>query len=113
MALIVHAMGAYASYSPVETGWRQADFNVNKLVKALKGDQINWYAELRDTEGTLKRNDKDSPNVALQLFGNWADARLREIDLCDVTLVPVPLSSCTLFAQVTTPIRMARGGRAF
>lgn len=111
MTLIVHAMGAYASYAHDEIKWRQDDYNVNKFVKALKGQQVNGFADLRDIDGSTKRINQESAGLAFELFGRWAAARLRQLDLCEATLVPVPSSSCTAFTDVTTPVKMARAVR--
>ncbi len=108
MALTVHTMGAYASYLNEEIGWRQIDYDINKLIKALKGDPIKGYADLFNLEGKVVRLSSDNPDVAFKLFGDWAAKRLREIHLTDCTLVPVPSSSCASFADTTSPLRMAR-----
>jgi hypothetical protein len=108
MALMVHSMVAYPVYPAQETAWRQPDYNANKLIKSIKGDAINGYADIRDVDGTWVRINNQSSEPAYQLFGRWAARRLAELNLGPVVLVPVPSSACTAFDMVTTPVRMAR-----
>lgn len=107
MALIVHSMVAYPVYASQETAWRQADYNANKLVKSLKGDAINGYADIRDVDGTWVRINNQSCEPAYRLFRNWGARRLAELNEGPVVLVPVPSSTCTTFDMVTTPVRMS------
>lgn len=111
MALIVHSMVAYPVYPSQETAWRQPDYNANKLVKSLKGDQINGFAIVRDVNGTYVRITAQSSEPAYRLFGNWGARRLTQLNLGSVVLVPVPSSACTAFDMVTTPVKMARALR--
>lgn len=108
MTLIVHAMGAYASYSIEEHAWRQADYNINKLVKALKGETFTGYADMKDVNNSWLRITPANSTVAYQLFGNWANDRLRNLKIQEFVLVPVPSSTCTTYHDVTTPVRMAQ-----
>jgi hypothetical protein len=111
MALIVHSMVAYPVYPSQEIAWRQPDYNANKLVKSLKGDQINGFAVIRDVTGTYVRITSQSSEPAYRLFSNWGARRLTELSLGPVVLVPVPSSTCTAFDMVTTPVKMARALR--
>ncbi len=108
MALMVHSMVAYPVYPSQETAWRQADYNANKLIKSIKGDAINGYADIRDVDGTWIRVNSQSSEPAYRLFRNWAARRLAQLNLGPAVLVPVPSSACTAFDRVTTPVRMAR-----
>jgi hypothetical protein len=107
MTLVVHAYGAYASYANADIPWRQDDYNVNKLVKALKGKEFKGHADIRGADGQSRRITHQNPQAALHLFSTWAATRLRDLQSRRVVLVPVPSSLCTAFGQPTTPMRMA------
>lgn len=105
MTLIVHAMGTYASYT--EPPWRQADYNINKLVKSLKSEHFGGYAKMRDTDRSWKQITAEDDTAAYALFSHWAQQRLRTLNLERFILVPVPSSTCITYDAVTTPSRMA------
>ncbi|WP_140636170.1 hypothetical protein [Methylibium rhizosphaerae] len=107
MALIVHSMGAYASYPNDRIEWRRADYDLNKLVKSLKGDPVKGYAQLRDAERVLRRITDSDRQPALAYFSAWAAKRLRSLNLGRVVLVPVPSSDCTSYRHVGPPYEMA------
>jgi hypothetical protein len=112
MTLVVHAYGAYASYANADIPWRQDDYNVNKLVKALKGKEFKGHADIRGADGRSRRITHQNPQAALLLFSMWAATRLRDQQLHRVVLVPVPSSSCTVFGQPTAPMQMATSVQA-
>lgn len=107
MPLIVHSMGAYASYSFEETDWRQSDHNVHKLVKSLKGEPFKGYADIRGADNRIRRVVPGSSKPAYTLFGLWAAARLTKLQIEEFVLVPVPSSTCTSYSARTTPSNMA------
>lgn len=107
MSLIVHAMAAYASYPIADTPWRQVDYNINKLVKSLKGEPFNGYANMQDIDGHWRQITTQS-DIPYYLFARWASQRLRDLNLGQIILVPVPSSSCITYDAVTTPVKMAR-----
>ncbi|MBL8517283.1 MAG: hypothetical protein JNM76_09990 [Betaproteobacteria bacterium] len=107
MALIVHALGAYASYPHTETPWRQADFNINKLVKSLKGEPFRGYADIIGVDRKARRIVPENDRAAYTIFGGWAAARVGSLNLDEVVLVPIPSSACTSFDVGSTPLRMA------
>lgn len=107
MALIVHALGAYASYPSDRIPWRSADYEMNKLVKSLKGETVKGYAQLRDVDRNLVRITDADPGPALQYFSAWAAKRLKSLGIARFVLVPVPSSSCASYRDVGAPYRMA------
>jgi hypothetical protein len=113
MPLIVHALGAYASYSKNDIPWRPDDYNVNKFIKALKGKPIVGYGSLPSVRGGTLRYTQDSPVNALILFGYWGVDRLRALNFGQVVLVPVPSSTYVDFAMHTAPTRMAQFVQVF
>ena len=108
MALVVHALGAYASYPIDRIGWRRSDFDVNKLVKSLKGEPVKGYSHLRDVNNKIHRIAEGDNTPALLYFSAWAARRLLSLKLGRIALVPVPSSSCTSYRSDTTPCAMAR-----
>jgi len=88
----------------VDSRWRGHDHDSRKLVRLLKGEGINGFANIRlPTQSAFRiENDEGSRREALDAFGKWAVARLRqEIDEPPVALVPLPSSSSTDFGDTT------------
>lgn len=108
MTLIVHALGAYASYGVETCAWRRGDYDINKLVKSLKGDAFPGYADLRDVRGNWHRIEVRDRTPAFAYFSAWAAKRLRTLDLGPFCLVPVPSSQSISYTSDSTPMRMAR-----
>ena len=111
MALTVHAQCSYASYSRDAIPWRQGDYNANKLVRSLKGEAINGYAEIRDARGNWHRIAMGSRQPALSCFAQWALQTLRAHAEFPVVLVPMPSSSCVDFLAACPPNDMAEAVR--
>lgn len=112
MALVVHAMGAYASYSSSEIEWRRDDYDINKLVKSLKGEQVKGYAKLRGADRVLRHITNGDRDPALQYFAAWAERLLGSLDLGRIVLVPIPSSSCTSYRHGGAPFDMANAIQA-
>lgn len=110
MTLLVHAYGAYASY--VDPKWRPADYDINKLVKALKGEPFNGYARIYGRDGQWRHITPDTRPLAYETFAAWAAERLAALNLGSVVLVPVPSSSCTGYSVQTCPLAMAQAIQA-
>jgi orotate phosphoribosyltransferase-like protein len=106
--LIVHAMCAYASYGEEIASWRQSDFNVNKLVKSIKGSEFKGYADLKDVDGKWRRIASGNRVEAISLFARWASRRIKDEGLGEIALVPVPSSDCTSYEDSTLPLTLAR-----
>lgn len=105
MALVIHGLGNYPKFVP-GVPWQQDHYNVNKLVKALKGDTVKGFAEFLCADGVRRRFDEATKAVALDIFAVWATHRLLQITNGAVTLIPVPSSSQTAFDQDAAPGRM-------
>jgi hypothetical protein len=108
MTLIVHALSAYASYKRDEIDWRDIDYDINKFIKALKRKEFKGGGGLTDAHGTRLLFSQANPDNALTIFGCWGARRLRQLNLGDVTLVPVPSSKSVEFGTECAPLRMAR-----
>lgn len=106
MPLIVHALGAYASYSYEDTEWRNIDYDINKFVKALKQKEFKGGGGLTDVYGSRLLFSQAKPSNALTIFACWGARRLRQLNLGEVTLVPVPSSKCVEFGMDSAPMRM-------
>jgi hypothetical protein len=104
MTLWVHATGAYRS--DVASKWRPADYNVRNLVKALKGESFKGYSNVAFAGKNYTFTAQDTA-PAYQLWSNWAAARLHELKLGKVTVVPVPASDQVTYGQATCPVKMA------
>lgn len=107
MTLVVHACGAYPSYSRDDCAWRNGDYGVNRFVKALKGKQFSGYADLFGTDQRFRRITHEQPAGALDHFALWSAQQVHSLQLMPAVLVPVPSSECTVFGQNTAPRRMA------
>ncbi len=112
MTLIVHALGAYASYSYDDHEWRREDYDINKLVKSLKGENFNGYANMRDANGIMRRIIESDPSAALAYFAAWGAQIISDMTARDIVLVPVPSSQCVSHAAVSTPYAMANALQA-
>lgn len=113
MSLLVHALGAYASYSRDDIDWREIDYDINKFIKALKHKEFKAAGGLTDAYGTRLLFTQAKPNNALTIFGCWGARRLRQLNLGGATLVPVPSSKCVEFGMDSAPLRMARELQAY
>lgn len=107
MSLIVHALSAYASYKREEIDWRDIDYDINKFVKALKHKELKGSGGLTDAHGIRLLFSQAKPDNALTIFACWGARRLRQLNLGEVTLVPVPSSKCVEFGMDSAPMRMA------
>lgn len=107
MALIVHSLGAYATYPNERIEWRRADYDLNKLVKSLKGEHVKGFANLYDADKVLRYISNADRQPALDYFAAWAAKRLRLLDAGRVALVPVPCSRCTSYRDGSAPYDMA------
>lgn len=108
MTLIVHALGAYPSYSRELIAWRGDDYNVNKFVKALKRKEFQGHGSLPSYGGGRRQFTYQAPANALVLFAEWGAARVFQLRVNDRVLVPVPSSTCTSFGMDSAPVRMVQ-----
>lgn len=109
MTLILHSTGAYACYPNSKTTWRRDDYDVNKFVKALKGETVKGHATLKGADSALRVIDEAHKERAFGHFHAWGAQRWRSLGAAQASVVPLPSSSCTDFAAVTTPTRLAAG----
>lgn len=107
MTLIVHSWGAYASYPREKYAWRNEDYTVNRVVKALKGAAFKGYANVVDANGIARRVEQGSKSSATAIFAAWAARRVQELALAPTVFVPVPSSTCTAFGAPSAPQSMA------
>lgn len=107
MSLVVHALGAYASYPREKFPWRRRDYDVNKLVKSLKGEKVNGYADLRGPDNQWHQVSNEDRQPALRYFAAWAADRVESLGLGRVVLVPMPSSNATTYRAVSAPFEMA------
>jgi len=108
MSLFVHTMGAYASYPRSEYEWRDDDYRVNKLVKAVKGVPINGSAQILSLDKQWITIDNTNRANAFELFGRWGAKKLAELGISSATLVPVPSSSHTVENELFTGTQLAQ-----
>lgn len=108
MALIVHAYAGYAAYPPSEHKWRQADYDINKLVKAIKGEPIKGYADILDPNGVMRRIEEGGRQRAFNLFGLWGAQCLAGLGVKKCQLIPVPASGHVDFAAAFTAGKLAK-----
>jgi hypothetical protein len=107
MTLVVHSFGAYASYSRQDYAWRPDDYGVNRVVKALKGERINGYADVRGADGIVRRITAGGREAALATFVAWGVTQVPNAFALPVILVPVPCSQCVQFQNASAPRAMA------
>lgn len=89
MARPIRVLSRAAYRTSVDEDWRPIDHKMNKLVKALKGLQINGYVEVW-VKGEMRRYSQQNAGDILQIIhGSIAKKLSREIE-DDFTLVPVP-----------------------
>lgn len=112
MTLIVHTLGAYASYSYDEHEWRREDYDINKFVKSLKGENFTGYANMRDVNGINRRIIDSDPSAALAYFAAWGAQLINDMAAGGIVLVPVPSSQCVSHEAVSTPYTMANALQA-
>lgn len=75
--------------------WRGDDYDSYKFVQALKGNQINKYAQV-PILGTRRRLDQSNAHEAVDWFGEFATAYIKSARLArPLALAPIPNSSCT------------------
>lgn len=108
MALIVHAFGAYASYDSPETPWRAVDYDVYKLVKAIKGEPFRGYATMQTADRRWLRFTAEETTNAWPIFASWAAHTVIHVAPAGTILVPLPSSGTVEFGQDSTPLRLAR-----
>ena len=106
MTLVIHGLGNYPKFVP-GVPWQQGHYNVNKLVKALKGDTVKGFAEFLCADGVRRRFDESTKHIAFDIFAIWAEHRLSQITARPITLVAVPSSTQIDFDQDAPPGRMA------
>jgi len=94
MVLRLHVHGGYPSYAGLGIEWNDADWQAFKLVKALKGQPFNGYADCQRPNGQWVRITQEKSAGAFRIFGEWGAAKLSELGLRKGFLVPVPSSGC-------------------
>ena len=76
--------------------WRSEDYDAYKWVQALKGNQLNGYAQV-PVQGVLRRLSNQNLGSAIDWFGKMAVQELARRSLAGpFLLIPVPNSGCVL-----------------
>jgi hypothetical protein len=106
LPLNVYSWGAYAAYDHNVTPYRQEDFNVNCMVRAVKGTlSARQYATVTAPDGITYRIAAGSEPLAFNIFGQWGALLLAQ--WTNTILVPVPSSSHTTLGIPFTGSRLA------
>lgn len=98
MTLWAHCYGGYASYDSAYE-WGNDEYRAYKLIQTLKGEAINGYAELRRLNGTWTTITTANPSGAFAVWGEWAAAKVQQLESEGAFLIPVPSSSCLAIGQ--------------
>ena len=76
--------------------WRSEDYDSYKWVQALKGKELNKYAQVT-VRGTIRRLSNENLADAIQWFGEFVEEYLQKEPVKGPFLVvPVPNSSCLM-----------------
>jgi hypothetical protein len=94
MALWLHVHGGYPSYEGMGVTWNEDDWRANRIIKALKSQPFNGYADCQRPNGQWVRITTANPTGAFRIFGEWGAAKLQQLGLKGGFLVPVPSSAC-------------------
>jgi len=98
---------AWAAYRTDKGDWRQDDHNASKLIKALKGDDINMFAKIPTIDGNRRRLTNSNRHMAAIWFAEWAARRIDTEMVLPVSLVPVPNSEATAESTDFATARLA------
>lgn len=74
--------------------WRQVDYDTNKMVKCLKGEEIKGYFDLR-VAGKIQTFKEDNREEFLGILCRIVARKLDKLNLPGYSLVPIPNSSAT------------------
>jgi phosphoribosylpyrophosphate synthetase len=106
LTLNVYSWGAYAAYDHTVTPYRQEDFSVNCMVRAIKGTlSAKQFALVTAPDRATYRITAGSESLAFNVFGQWGASVLRQ--WTNTILVPVPSSSHTTLGIPFTGSRLA------
>jgi len=107
MTLWVHPCAAYLATTDVK--WRSVDYAARNLIKAIKQEPFRGYSDIKSVDGVTRRIQAGQQPQAIRTVAMWSEARLGELKLGPIALVPVPSSQHTKFGQDTNPTRLAMG----
>jgi hypothetical protein len=106
--LKLRSFGAYPTYDWREHRWRPEDHQVNKVVKALKGEPLGpGYSPVKGADGVTRSICTGNEAHAFTTIGLWGAAILKDPNAV-ITLVPVPSSKCTDPKADTVPARICQ-----
>jgi len=81
-------------------GWRSEDYDSYKWVQALKGEELNKYAQV-PVRGSYRRLSNQNLTSAIQWFGEFvADYLHNKQKTGPFLVIPVPNSSCVAASSV-------------
>ena len=99
---------SYCRYlADIRFPWRQANYDVAKIVRAIKEEPFRGYADLK-IGGATKRLDPDHPQIATEWF---IERVIEETKFSpgDHILCPIPDSQCTpLSTHTPRTVQLAR-----
>ena len=107
MPLAVYAWGAYAAYDYHQIPFREEDYQVNFMVKAVKGELKGQWKWLTDVTGTRRLLNIANVGTAFDVFGMWGATLLSEFTN-PTMMVPVPSSTHTEFGKSFCGVRLAK-----
>lgn len=117
MPLPVRAICYYFSDPERNTQWRDRDFTAYKLVKAVKGEAINGYFQLK-IDNQTHRFDNTNAGEAVALGAQALAKRIADAVREPMVLVPIPNSHVTATVADFRVLQFAQlvarflGGRA-
>jgi len=97
MSLPLHVHGGYPSYKEMGTAWDTADWNAFKFAKALKGEPITGYANIKTVGGGWTKISAENTKPAFAIFGAWAGSIIKAAGIDAAYVIPVPGSQCVAF----------------
>lgn len=120
--ITVHARAAYPSWKPDEHRWRDQDYDANFFTKAIKADREKLGSRVKNLpvtgDGSRVRISANNIENARSAYATWAAGKLKELDLLDAVLVPIPNSVGIVTAAdfntaaIARAIAAATGSRA-
>jgi hypothetical protein len=106
LPLNLYCWGAYAAYDHVATPYRDDDYVVNGMVRAVKGTlPARQFAYVRALDGNRYRIAAGTEPLAFAVFGQWGASLLAQWK--SALIIPVPSSSHTTFGIPFTGSKLA------
>jgi hypothetical protein len=84
----LHALCAYPAYGD----YKNSDYPPYKLIKSIKHQPFNGYANIADVTGVQRKVRPENPEAAMIVFGKWAAQVIGGLGVQRPVLVPIPSS---------------------